>query len=56
MKTLFNITELEAAVLLEAHNDDPGLLAITLWNKGRASSIEDGLHKAQLLAEFARTA
>ena len=52
MTTLYNLTKQEAKTLLNHFNNDIGLVALALWNSGRASSLERGLYKAKRLSKF----
>jgi hypothetical protein len=50
---LYNITQIEAKELLNYCNNNIETLALILWNKGKAKSIENGINKAKKIKNFA---
>lgn len=53
MKTLYNLTKAEANVLLRHCENDVGKLALLLWDRGKAVSLESGIKKAKRIKNFA---
>lgn len=47
-----NITKKEAATLYRACDNNTSTLAVTLWNRGIASSMCDAISKAEKLVKF----
>lgn len=52
METLYGITKAEAKVLLNHCGNDIGILALLLWDKGKAGSLESGIEKAKRIKNF----
>lgn len=54
METLYGITKEEAKVLLNHCEDNVETLALILWDKGKANSLESGINKAKRIKNFAQ--
>jgi hypothetical protein len=53
MKTLYNLTQQECIALVNCFDGDTGKLAIVLWNKHKASTLEIAMKKAIKIKKFA---
>ena len=53
MGTLYNLTKEDATVLLNHCGNDIEILALLLWNKGKAESLDSGIEKAKKIKNFA---
>ena len=50
--TLYNLTKSECKCLVDNYNTEN--LALLLWNKNKASSLERGIFKAKRIENFAK--
>lgn len=50
MKTLYNLTKKDCIALTNNYNTDE--LALLLWDKGKAKSLESGIKKAKKIKKF----
>lgn len=50
--TLYNLTRQDAKTLCKAFNNDVAIIGITLWNNGKAKTIDAGIAKARKLVKF----
>lgn len=53
MKTLYKLTKQDCIKLTELYNTEQ--LALILWNKNKASSLERGIFKAKKIRKFANS-
>lgn len=53
MKTLYNLTKEECIKLTNNYNTNE--LALLLWNKGKAKTLDSGIKKAIKIKKFAVT-
>ena len=49
--TLYNLTKSECKYLVDNYNTEN--LALLLWNKGKAKTLESGIKKAKKIKNFA---
>lgn len=54
METLYNLTKQEAKILLNHCGNDIEVLALLLWNIGKAESLDSGIEKAKRIKNFAQ--
>lgn len=50
--TLYNLTKSECKYLADNYNTEN--LALLLWNKGKAKTLESGIKKAKKIKNFAK--
>lgn len=53
MKTLYNLTQQECIALVNCFDGDTSKLAMVLWNKHKASTLESAIKKAIKIQKFA---
>lgn len=53
MKTLYKLTKQDCITLSNKYNTEE--LALLLWNKNKASSLERGIFKAKKIRKFANS-
>ena len=53
MSTLYNLTKQDAKTLLNNFDNNTETLAVALWNKGKAKSLESAIKKAIKIKKFA---
>jgi len=54
MKTLYNLTKKDCKTLCSTFDYDTNTIALALWDKGKASSLESGVKKAIKIKNFAK--
>lgn len=52
METIYNISAHEAKTLFEHCGNDIEILALLLWNTGKAETLESGIKKAKRIKNF----
>jgi len=52
METLYNLTKKECITLSSNYNTEQ--LALLLWNKGKAKTLERGITRAKKIKQFAQ--
>ena len=52
--TLYNLTPQDANKLINHCNNDLETLAVMLWDKGKAKTLQSGLSRAKNLSKFAQ--
>lgn len=53
METLYNLTKVEANILLRYCENNIDTLALLLWNKGKVKTLESGVKRAKKIKNFA---
>lgn len=54
METLYGLTKAEANILLRCCKNNVETLALLLWNRGKASTLESGIKRAKKIKNFAK--
>lgn len=52
-KTLYGLSKNECNILCNTFNNDTNKLALILWNKGKANSLESAVKRAIKIKKFA---
>lgn len=53
METLYNLTKADANILLNYCENNIDTLALLLWNKGKANTLEIAVKRAKKIKNFA---